>query len=178
MWEQSRFIATGSIGVAEMHAQDAAATGSSGLSETAVMMWFYAVAVTMTDGHKCADESAQDTHLERLRGAAFEPVLQLVRTMAEDRLAEMRALAIRLETVLAEDRTDDTMCRTGTPQPEIKPDAVWRPRVAETRAMLPRHLLALAAVMRPRPVAAPEPPTSAKARTAREPGRIDSVRKH
>ncbi len=151
-WEQTRFVATGSIGVAEMHALDVAATGSTGLSETAVMMWFYAVAVTMTDGHKCADEKAIETHLDRLRGPTFDPVLQLVRTMADDRLAAMRDLAIRLETVLAVDRTDDTMCRNGQGTPDIIPDAVWRPKAVETRAMLPKHLLALASVMRPKPL--------------------------
>ena len=113
MWEQTRFVATGSLGVAEMHARDVAATGSSGLSETAVMMWFYAVAVTMTDGEKCVDTAARDAHLDYLRGPEFEPVLQIVRSISDDRLAAMRDLAIRLETVLAEGRTDDTMCRTG-----------------------------------------------------------------
>ena len=78
-WEQSRYIATGSIGMAEMHALDVAATGSTGLSETAVMLWFYSVAVTMTDGHKCVDEEAKDAHLDRLRGPAFEPVIRLLR---------------------------------------------------------------------------------------------------
>jgi len=151
MWEQSRFIATGSIGVAEMHALDLAATGSSGLSESAVMMWFYAVAVTMTDGHECAAEAAAAAHLDRLRGPAFEPVLRIVRTIAEDRLTAMRDLAVRLETVLAEERTDNSMCRTGTAAPDIRPDPAWRPEAAATRAMLPRHLLALASVMRPRP---------------------------
>jgi hypothetical protein len=151
MWEQSRLIATGSIGVAEMHARDVAATGSSGLSETAVMLWFYAAAVTMTDGRKCVDEAARDAHLDKLRSPEFEPVLQLVRSIAEDRLAAMRDLAIRLETVLAEDRTDDTMCRVGNAKPDIKPDAVWRPEAAETRTMLPKHLVALASLMRPRP---------------------------
>ena len=149
MWEQTRFIATGSIGVAEMHALDVAATGSTGLSETAVMMWFYAAAVTMTDGEKCVDQSARDAHLDRLRGPAFEPVLQILRTIADDRLAAMRDLAVRLETVLAQDRTDDTMCRTGTQRPETRPDAIWRPDAARARARLPRDLLALAAVMRP-----------------------------
>jgi hypothetical protein len=157
MWEQTRFVATGSIGVAEMHARDVAATGSSGLFETAVMMWFYAVAVTMTDGEKCVDAAARDAHLDRLRGPEFEPVLQLVRTIADDRLAAMRELAIRLEIVMAEGRTDDTMCRTGTAPPNIKSDAVWRPEAMEVRKMLPKHLLALASVMRPRPaVATPE----------------------
>jgi hypothetical protein len=154
IWEQTRFVATGSIGVAEMHARDVAATGSSGLSETAVMMWLYAVAVTMTDGEKCVDAAARDAHLDRLRGPEFEPVLQIVRTIADDRLAAMRELATRLETTLAEGRTDDTMCRAGTDTPEIKSDAVWRPQAAEVRKMLPKHLQALASVMRPKPVAA------------------------
>ncbi len=157
MWEQTRFVATGSLGVAEMHARDVAATGSSGLSETAVMMWFYAVAVTMTDGEKCVDTAARDAHLDYLRGPAFDPVLQIVRSIADDRLAAMRDLAIRLETVLAEGRTDDTMCRTGTERPEIKSDAVWRPDAAEVRKMLPKHLQALASVLRPKPVAATAP---------------------
>jgi hypothetical protein len=159
-WEQSRFIATGSIGVAEMHALDIAATGSSAVSETAVMLWFYSVAVTMTDGHKCADETAKDAHLDRLRGPVFEPVTRLVRTISDDRLAAMRDLAIRLETVLAPDRTDDTMCREGSGPVDIRPDPVWRPEAALTRAMLPKHLVALASVMRPQPIARREPPAT------------------
>ena len=149
MWEQTRFIASGSIGVAEMHALDVAATASTGLSETAVMMWLYAAAVTMTDGEKCVDPAARDAHLDRLRGSAFEPVLQIVRSISDDRLAAMRDLAIRVETVLAQDRTDDTMCRSGTEQPAIRPDAIWRPAAAQARTRLSRDLLALAAVMRP-----------------------------
>lgn len=142
------------------------------------MLWFYAVAVTMTDGHKCVDESARDAHLDRLRGPAFDPVLQIVRTIADDRLAAMRELAVRLETVLAEDRTDDTMCRVGTATPETKPDPVWRPEATEARAMLPRHLVALASVMRPRPVARPEPPVGANAAAPREPGKTESTAQH
>jgi len=157
-WEQSRFIATGAIGVAEQHALDVAATGSTGLSETAVMLWFYSVAVTMTDGHKCVDEAAKEAHLDRLRGPAFEPVIRIIRTISDDRLTAMRDLAIRLETVLAVDRNDDTMCREGNGKADIKPDAVWRPEAALTRGMLPRHLVALASVMRPRPIARPEQP--------------------
>jgi hypothetical protein len=67
----------------------------------------------------------------------------------------MRDLAIRLEAVLAEDRTDDTMCRGGNGKPDIKLDREWRPEAAEARSMLLRHLTALASVMRPRPVAKP-----------------------
>ena len=178
MWEQSRFIATGSIGVAEMHARDVAASGSTGLSETAVMLWFYAVAVTMTDGHKCADETAMDAHLDRLRGPAFEPVLQIVRTIADERLTAMRDLAIRMETVLAEDRTDDTMCREGTTNPATRPDPTWRPQAIEARATLPRNLAALASVMRPRPVARPEPLPGAMSAPAREPEKSDSAARH
>jgi len=157
-WEQSRFIATGSIGVAEMHALDVAATGNTGLSETAVMLWFYAVAVTLTDGHKCVDDTAKDAHLDKLRGPEFEPVLRLVRGISDDRLAAMRDLAIRLETVLAPDRTDDLMCREGNRAPDIRPDSIWRPEASLTRGMLPRHLLALSSVMRPLPIARPEMP--------------------
>jgi hypothetical protein len=157
-WEQSRFIATGSIGVAEMHALDVAATGSTGLSETAAMMWFYAVAVTMTDGHKCADDAAKDAHLDRLRGPAFEPVTRIVRTLSDDRLAAMRDLAIRLEFVLAPDRSDDLMCRGVNGKADLKPEAVWRPEASMTRGMLPKHLVALASVMRPHPIARQEPP--------------------
>ena len=166
LWEQSRFIATGSIGVAEMHALDIAATGASAMSETAVMLWFYSVAVTMTDGHKCVDEAAKDAHLDHLRGPAFEPVIQILRTIGDDRLAAMRDLAVRLETVLAVDRTDDLMCRGGNAKPEIKPDAAWRPDAALARGMLPRHLVALASVMRPRPVARPESPRPVAAKPA------------
>jgi hypothetical protein len=36
---------------------------------------------------------------------------------------------------------------------------MWRPEASLTRGMLPRHLVALASVMRPRPIARPEPPT-------------------
>jgi hypothetical protein len=125
------------------------------------MLWFYAAAVTLTDGHKCVDEAARDAHLDKLRSPEFEPVLQIVRSIAEDRLAAMRDLAIRLESVLSEDRTDDTMCRVGNAKPDLKPDSVWRPEAAETRAMLPKHLAALASVMRPRP-AQPVPAVTSK----------------
>jgi hypothetical protein len=157
-WEQSRFVATGSIGVAEMHAQDLAATGSSGVSETAVMLWLYAVAVSMTDGHKCSDDTAKDTYLDQLRGPAFAPVLRLVQSLADDRLAAMRDLAVRLENVLAPERTDDTMCRGPDGRVSIRSDLGWKTDAALTRQMLPRHLLALTSVMRPKPIARPEPP--------------------
>jgi len=157
-WEQSRFIATGSISIAEMHALDLATMGSTGVTETAVMLWFYSVAVTLTDGHKCVDEAARDAYLDKLRGPAFEPVTRIVRTISDDRLAAMRDLAIRLELVLAPERTDDAMCWSGDKTPDIKPDPVWRPEAGLTRGMLPRHLVALASIMRPRPIARPEQP--------------------
>src|ERR1019366_8951994 len=90
LWEQTGFVPPGSIGVAETHARDVAATGSSGLFETAAMMLFYAVGVTMTDGEKCVDAAARDAHLDRLRSPEFEPVLQIVRTIADDRLGAER----------------------------------------------------------------------------------------
>ena len=161
-WEQTRFIATGSIGVAELHALDVAATGSTGLTETAVMLWLYAAAVTMTDGEKCVDQSARDAHLDRLRGPMFEPVLQIVRSIADDRLAAMRDLAIRLETVLAQDRTDDAMCRTGAEKPDLKADGIWRPDAARARSRLPRDLQALTTVMRPQLPTTPAGKTAAQ----------------
>ncbi len=159
-WEQSRFIGTGGVGIAELHALDVAATGSTGLSETAVMLWLYSVAATMTDGHKCGDAAAKDAHLDKLRGPVFEPVLKLLRGLADDRLGAMRDIALRLESVLAADRTDDTMCRTGTAKPEVKADPLWRAQAVATRAMLPRHMVALIAVMRPKIAAKPEPSTA------------------
>ena len=159
-WEQSRFVGTGGVGIAELHALDVAATGSTGLSETAVMLWLYSVAATMTDGHKCGDPAAKDAHLDKLRGPVFEPVLKLLRGLADDRLGAMRDIALRLESVLAADRIDDTMCRTGTAKPEVKPGQLWRAQAVATRAMLPRHMVALIAVMRPKVAAKPEPATA------------------
>jgi hypothetical protein len=174
-WEQTRFIATGSIDVAEIHALDMAATGATAVSETAVMMWFYATAVTLTDGHKCVDDATKDAYLDRLRGPVFEPVTMLVRTIADDRLTAMRDLAIRLEAVLAPIRHDDTMCRAGSGPAELRPDSSWKPEAAATRAMLPRHLAALAAVMRPRPIARLEPPKPEIGKPAVTPVQIDPV---
>ena len=167
LWEQTRFLATGAIGLAELHAKDVAATGSTGVSETAAMLWFYAVAATMTDGHKCANEAAKDAHLDKLRGPAFDSVIKVVKAMPEDRLVAMRDLAIRLETVLGPDRNDDTICAAGAGKPEIKPDAAWRPDASKTRAMLPKHLIALSAIMRPKPVAAQTKPEKTAAKPDR-----------
>ncbi len=162
MWEQSRFIATGGVGIAEVHAQDVAASGSTGVAETAAMLWLYATAVTLTDGHKCADPAVRDAHLDRLRGPEFATVTQIVRTLPEDRLTAMRDLAVRLETVLAPDRTDDTMCREGGVKADLKPDPVWKPEAVAARALLPRHLLALCTVMRPKQIAQAGKPGAAR----------------
>ena len=152
-WEQSRFIATGGVGLAELHARDIAATNSSGVAETAAMLWFYAAAATLTDGHKCADPEAKTTHLASLRGAAYEPVLRIVRDLADARVTAMRDLAIRLESVLAADRNDDTMCRMGAAKPELRPELEWRPDAAKARPTLVKHLTALTALTRAQPVA-------------------------
>ncbi len=162
VWEQTRFLATGGVAIAELHARDIAATGATGLAETAVMMWLYAAAVTLTDGRKCADASAKDAHLDRLRGPEFDAVTRVVKAMPEDRLNAMRDLAVRLEQVLSPERADDTMCREGTAKPEIKADAVWKPEAVATRAMLAKHLTALAGVMRPKPLASGGKPGSSK----------------
>jgi hypothetical protein len=147
-WEQSRFLATGGLSIAERHAEDLAATGTVGLREAAVMLWFYAAAAILTDGSKCADPTARDARLDDLRGSRFAAVVADLRALAPDRVAAMRDVAIRLERVLAPERTDDTLCRGGTARPALKPASTWRPEAAATRAMLPRHLLALTAIER------------------------------
>ncbi len=165
-WEQTRFIGTGGIGIAELHALDVAATGSSGLAETAAMLWLYAVAATMTDGHKCADQAAKEAHLDKLRGPMFEPVLKHVRGLTDDRVVAMRDIAMRLESLMAPDRTDDTVCRTGPGKPDLRPEALWRPAATSTRGMLPKHMAALTAVMRPKTAAKPEPAKPGMAKPA------------
>ena len=186
-WQQSRFIATGGIGVAEQHALDLAATGSTGVTETAAMLWLYSVAVTLTDGHKCVDPAVKEAHLDRLWGPEFEPTARIIRALPEERVAAMRELAIWLETRLAVDRTDDTMCRTGATAAEVKPDAVWRKEAATARRLLMKQLTAIAAVLRagpaggavparpdakkPEPAAKPEP----HAAPAQPPAPVESV---
>ena len=147
-WEQSRFVATGGVGIAELHARDIAATNSTGVAETAAMLWLYAVAVTMTDGHKCADPAAKDAYLDKLRGPAFDTVLRILRGLPDARVTAMRDLAIQLENRLSPDRADDTMCRVEGGKPEVKPETVWRPEASRTRTMLQKHLTAFAAVAR------------------------------
>ena len=165
-WEQSRFLATGGTGIAELHARDIAATNSTGVAETAAMLWLYAVAVTMTDGHKCASPAARDTHLEKLRGPAFEPLIRIVRALPDARVAAMRDLAIQLENRLSVDRIDDSMCRADDGDSGVKPDSAWRPEASRTRGMLPKHLTAFTAITRPRQtVSGPEKPVPPAART-------------
>ena len=148
MWEQTRFIATGGLGIAELHARDIAASGNPGVSEAAAMLWLYAAGVTFTDGHQCADEAARDTHLDRLRGPSFALVTRILQTLPDDRVAALRDQAIKLEKALAPERNDDFMCRDNVARPVIRPDADWKPLATATRDMLPKHLAALCAVMR------------------------------
>ena len=166
-WEQSRFLATGGMGIAELHARDIAATNSTGVAETAAMLWLYAVAVTMTDGHKCASPAARDAHLDKLRGPAFEPLLRIVRALPDARVAAMRDLAIQLENRLSVDRADDTMCRAEGGKPGVKPDSTWRAEASRTRGMLQKHLTAFIAITRPKQtVAGPEKPVPPAAKAS------------
>lgn len=157
VWEQTRFLATGGLGIAEAHALDMAATGAPNLAESVAMLWLYSVAATMTDGNKCAETAAKDAHLDRLRGPVFEKPVQIVRALPDDRMAAMRELALRLETGFAIDRTDDLMCRGTAGKAGLKPDAIWRPQAAATRAMLPKHLIALVSVLKKAPPPKAEP---------------------
>jgi hypothetical protein len=165
MWEQTRFLATGSIWLAELHARDLAASGLPSAGDTAAMIWLYAVAATLTDGHQCADADARDRHLQALRGAAFGPVLAIVRTLPDDRLVKQRDIALKLEAALAPDRNDDTVCGGG--RPATKAADAWRGDAARTREILLRHLNAVCALVRSRPMAAPS--TQALAGTAASP---------
>jgi hypothetical protein len=149
VWEQTRFIATGGLEVAEQHARDLAATGASGIAETAAMLWLYAAAVIFVDGRRCTGPTGPDAHMEELRGPDHEPVIRIIRAMTEERLSAMRTLALRLEEILASDRDGLAPCRTGDAPPETKPEEIWRPDAAAARAMLPAHLTELTAAMRP-----------------------------
>jgi hypothetical protein len=148
MWEQTRFFATGSQWIAELSARDLAAVNIGNAGEGAAMMWLYAAAVTLTDGHQCADRSASDAHLDKLRGPAFAPVAKAIRDLPPDRLANAQTAAIRLESALAPERTDNIICRPGSAGQDHRPETEWRPEAARTRDMLPRHLTALTALMR------------------------------
>lgn len=149
IWERTRFLGTGRITIAALHARDLAEHPEAG--ETVAMLWLYAVAATMTDGARCADPAARDAGIDRLRGPSYQPVLRVIRALPEDKLNTARETAIRLEAPLAEQRPDDTICGTGQGRTEIRPIDQWRPAAANTRAMLRRHLKAMTSVLRPPP---------------------------
>lgn len=155
LWDQTRFIATGGVVLAASFARDLAGSDVSKAEETAAMMWLYAVAATFIDGHKCSDPEAKEAFLDTLRGADFAAVKGIIRSMPDDRLAAMRGAAIRLESVLAADRTDDPMCRIGSGRLEIRSDGEWQRELGPSRAMLPRHLRAICSVVREKGTARP-----------------------
>lgn len=155
MWEQTRFLATGSLWLAELQARDLATSGFQGTDGLAVMMWFYAVATTLTDGHQCETQGARDAHLGFLRSAAFEPVLALVRTLPDAQLATQRDAAIRLEAALAPERNEDTVCRSGTRSAALRPADDWRADAARTRDFLLKHVNAFCSLVRPKQASSP-----------------------
>lgn len=169
VWEQTRFLATGGLGIAETHALDMAETGAPNLSDGVAMMWLYAAAAALTDGNKCANGDAKDSHLDRLRGPVFEKVTKIVRGLPDDRIAAMRDMALRLEAGFAQDRDSDPLCRGANGKTELKPETAWRPRMAETRAMLPKHLAALVSVVKKAPSPKSEPPKPAATKPAPSP---------
>lgn len=150
LWEQTRFLVTGELGVAEMHARSVAEEGETNAAsaETAVLLWLYAVAVTWTDGQKCADPAMREAHLDSLRAAPFAQVLALLRRMPQDRVDAMRDVAIKLEAGRAPGRTDTLMCQpSGGGKADLRPDG-WKADAERARAMLPRNLKALTSVLR------------------------------
>jgi hypothetical protein len=158
MWEQTRFLVTGSLWLAELQARDLAASSLPGARQTAVLMWLYALATTMTDGHQCAGSGARDAHLASLRGPAFAAVLAGVRSLPDEELAAQRDMAIKLEALLAPERRDDTVCHTGGRSLATRPPDAWQTAAARTRDMLPSHLNAFCALVRGRPMPKPQPP--------------------
>jgi hypothetical protein len=147
IWERTRVLATGSISLAAMHARMLALFAPPSASDGVAMMWFYAAAATMTDGARCVDADQKETALDRLRGRVYDPVLRVIRTLPDTTLDAAREAAIRLEAALAEQRPDDTVCHTSPGNTTVKSIGEWRPAAANTRAMLPRHLRALTAVV-------------------------------
>jgi hypothetical protein len=150
LWEQTRFLVTAELGVAEMHARSVAEEGeaSAAQAESAVLLWLYAVAVTWTDGQKCADPAMREAHLDSLRAAPFAQVLALLRKMPEDRLAVLRDNAVKMEAGRAAGRSDTLMCQpAGGGKANIRADT-WKPDAERARAMLPRNLKALTSVLR------------------------------
>ena len=148
-WEQTRFLATSGAGIAALYALDIAASGNHPtIHQSAATLWLYAMAVAMTDGHKCLDPASKDAFQARLMGPEFAPVAAIIRTMAADALTAAREAAIRMEATLSPGRTDESMCRAGSAMPKLRADPDWQPETAQTRQMLPRHLGALCTVMR------------------------------
>lgn len=150
LWEQTRFLVTAELGVAEMHARSVAEEGEANpaQADSAVLLWLYAVAVTWTDGQKCADPAMREAHLDSLRGASFAQVLSLLRRMPEDRLAVQRDNAVKMEAARAPGRSDTLMCQpAGGGRPELRGDT-WKADAERARAMLPRNLKALTSVLR------------------------------
>jgi hypothetical protein len=144
LWDQTRFVAIGSVALGAAYARDLAGSDAPNAEETAAAMWLYAVAATFTDGHKCADPAAREVYLASLLGPDFDSVEGIIRSMPDDRLAAMRETAIRLESALSADRTDDTLCRTA----RGRSDGKGQSDPSSTRAMLPRHLKAICSVVR------------------------------
>jgi len=150
VWERTRFLGTGGIGIAVQHARSLAGAGIANTDETVAMLWLYALAASMTDAARCTDPGARDAAIDRLRAPVNQPVLRVIRAMPDDALGRAQQTAITLEAPLAEQRPDDTICRTGQGTPGIRPIEQWRPAAANTRAMLPRHLKAMISVLRPK----------------------------
>jgi hypothetical protein len=155
LWDQTRFVATGRITLAAEYAKDLAGSDVPNAEEAAATMWLYAVAATFTDGHKCSDPQAREAYLDRLRGADFAAVMGIIRSMPEDRLAASRATAIRLESALAAERTGDALCRSAGGRLDVSPDGAPQRELADTHAMLPRHLAAICSVVREKGPARP-----------------------
>lgn len=151
VWERTRFLGTGGIGIAVRHARSLAAAGMANTEETVAMLWLYALAASMTDAARCADPGVRDVAIDRLRAPVNQPILTLIRTMPDDALGRAQQTAIGLEAPLAEQRSGDTICGTGQGGSGIRPIEQWRPAAANTRAMLPRHLKAMISVLRPKP---------------------------
>ena len=112
------------------------------------MLWFYAAAVTRTDGLRCTDDTAKDAHLAKLLGPEFEPVTTLMPSLPDDRLLAIQNLAIRLETMLAPERVDDIICEAPNGKPAEKADKLWRPVAQAVRPTLPKQLQELTIGMR------------------------------
>lgn len=147
-WERTRFLGTGGIAIATLHARSLAAIPNA--AETTAMLWLYAFAASMTDAARCVDPTARDRAIDRLRAPVNEPILKVIRTIPEDALNRAQDTALKLEPPLAEQRSDDTICRNGPGRAETRPIEQWRQAAGNTRMMLPRHLKAILSVLRPK----------------------------